>query len=218
MKPNVTRQMQKWEGKFGKSYTDRNTFSIAEFDDFYRKQYGISRTRMNTLFLKDIKNSVHTVLEVGCNIGMQLGLLEKTGLKDLYGIEYQDYAIDKARKLNSRLNIIKGSALDIPYKDGYFDLVFTSGVLIHISPEDLETALEEIYRVSKRYIWGFEYYADRYTEVKYRGNKGLLWKGDFCKLYEKKFRSLKLIRKEKYPYLSSNNVDCMFLFEKRQGS
>jgi len=58
----------------------------------------------------------------------------KNGINNLYGIELQQYAIEKAKALTKRINIIHGVADDIPFKDGYFDMVFTSGVLIHIHP------------------------------------------------------------------------------------
>ena len=37
---------------------------------------------------------------------------------------------------------MRASALDIPFKDGFFELVFTIGVLIHIPPKDLLVAMD----------------------------------------------------------------------------
>jgi len=67
------------------------------------------------------------ILEVGCNVGNQLRMLQRMGFNNLYGIELQQYAIEKAKALTKRINIIHGVADDIPFKDGYFDMVFTSG-------------------------------------------------------------------------------------------
>jgi len=52
------------------------------------------------------------------------------------------------------VNLIQGSVFDIPFKDKYFDMVFTAGVLIHVSPSDIKKVLKEIYRCSTKYIWG----------------------------------------------------------------
>jgi hypothetical protein len=92
--------------------------------------------------------------------------------------------------------------------------VFTSGVLIHIAPNDLERILDEMYRVSKRYIWGFEYFAEECTEIEYRGHKNRLWKNDFLRLWQDRHPSLKLLKQRKVPYLDSDNVDLMFLLAK----
>lgn len=43
-----------WKGKFGIEYTDRNTYSIEELDEFYLKTWGITRNSMNIEFLRDI--------------------------------------------------------------------------------------------------------------------------------------------------------------------
>ena len=128
-----TYQMGKWKGDFGKEYTDRNDLSVEGLDALYNENYGKTRTEINREFLKDLDPSLR-ILEVGSNLGVQLACLQKMGFTELYGIELQDYAVELSKSRTQSINIIKGSALDIPYKDGYFDLVFTSGLLIHISP------------------------------------------------------------------------------------
>ncbi|MCR8632374.1 MULTISPECIES: pseudaminic acid biosynthesis-associated methylase [Paenibacillus] len=211
----VTEQMEFWQGKFGQEYTERSTFTPKEIDLLYVEQYGISRTDMNKSFLDS--QSINRILEVGCNTGNQLLHLQSNGYEHLYGIELQSYAVEKSKGLSQRINIIQGSAFDIPYKDSYFDLVYTCGVLIHVAPDDINKALQEIYRTSKRYIWGFEYYSGEYEEINYRGHEGKLWRTNFVDLYLKLFPDLKLIKEQKYPYLTKEkHVDQMFLLEKPQ--
>ncbi|WP_332634565.1 pseudaminic acid biosynthesis-associated methylase [Halalkalibacter flavus] len=155
-------------------------------------------------------------LEVGCNVGNQLRHLQSMNYGNLYGVELQWYAVQKAKSLTKEINIIQGTAYDIPFKNKYFDLVFTSGVLIHISPTDIKKTIQEMYRVSKRYIWGFEYYSDTYKEVEYRGSNKALWKGDFASLFLTEFPDLRLVKQVKVPYLENENVDSMYLLEKVQ--
>jgi ubiquinone/menaquinone biosynthesis C-methylase UbiE len=62
------------------------------------------------------------------------------------GVEPNQYALELARALSVKVGILHGHSFDLPFKDGYFDLVFTAGVLIHIPLEDLPTALSEAYR------------------------------------------------------------------------
>lgn len=136
------------------------------------------------------------------------------GFKKLYGIEIQYDAVEKAKLSTKNINIIQGSAFDIPFKEEYFDLIFTSGVLIHISPYDLFLALKEIVKCTKRYIWGFEYYSDEPKEIIYRGNVGFLWKRNFANFYLQNFKKFKLIKEKKYKYVDNENIDQMFLIEK----
>lgn len=171
---------------------------------------------MNNSFLSGLGLENKRVLEVGCNVGNQLRMLQNMGFSNLYGIELQQYAVEKAKSLTKGINIIQGVGDDIPFKDGYFDMVFTSGVLIHISPDNINRVLDEIYRCTNEYIWGLEYFADDYTEVKYRGNNDLLWKTNFSKLYLDRYPGLELVKEEKFKYLNNDNVDIMFLLRKKK--
>ena len=214
MKIKEIPQLKKWNSDFGKKYTNRNIYSPAQLDKLYIQTWGVSRSQMIKEFLMPVKKDVVKVLEVGCNVGNQLRILQKFGFPELYGIEVQSYAIEKAKKITKNISIIKGSALDIPFKDGYFDLVFTADLLIHIPPKYIYKALDEIYRCAKKYIWGFEYFSEYYTAVEYRGNRNLLWKTDFSKLYLKRFNKLKIVKFKKYKYIHDKNSDAMFLFKK----
>jgi pseudaminic acid biosynthesis-associated methylase len=211
--PKVADQIQNWTGSFGREYTDRNALSLEEMEAMYESRYGLTRTELNERFLAEVDRSSR-ILEVGSNIGNQLLCLQQMGFQSLYGIEVQGYAVELSKCRTSHINIIEGSAFDIPYKDSYFDLVFTSGVLIHLHPSDVAEAMKEIHRCTKWYIWGFEYYAEKYTPVSYRGHENLLWKTDFARLYLENFDDVQLVKEERLQHLDSNNVDSMFLLRK----
>jgi len=215
-----TPQMQAWEGQFGKEYTDRNALTLEETDSLYLRNYGVTRTEMNDRFLGNLSRGMTilsrgmTILEVGSNTGTQLLFLQKAGFKNLYGIDANAYAVELSKARTKGINIILGSGFGTPFKDGFFDMVFTSGLLIHIAPTDIAQVLDEIYRCTKRYIWCFEYFAPKYMEVAYRGHNDLLWKANFCKMFLERFSGLKLVKEERFGYLDSDNVDTMFLLEK----
>jgi len=208
-----TEQIRTWRGNFGREYTDRNTYTPAELDEFYRRNYGITRTEVNERFLAAIPRDAR-ILEVGCNVGTQLLLLQLMGFRNLYGIEIQSCALSRAKGRLLGVVLTQASALAIPYPTRFFDLVFTSGVLIHIAPAELPVALGEIYRCAKQWIWGFEYYAPVMTEVPYRGHKALLWKTDYARCYLREFPELELVREERLRYLDNDNVDQAFLLHR----
>ena len=208
-----TKQMEQWGGQFGKEYTDRNVLSLEETELLYKKNYGITRTKMNSEFIGNLDRDLK-ILEVGSNTGTQLLYLQEAGWKNLYGIEINAYAVELSKSRTKGINIIQGSAFDIPFNDGFFDMVFTSGVLIHIAPEDIDRVLDQMYRCTRQYIWCFEYYAENYNKVNYRGHADLLWKTDFAKLFLERFSDLKLVKEKHFKYLYNENVDTMFLLQK----
>lgn len=170
----------------------------------------MKRSQLNTEFLGDLSRDIR-ILEVGSNVGTQLQMLQDMGFKNLYGVELQSYAVELSKKLTKDIQIIQGSAQDLPFKDGFFDLVFTSGVLIHINPTDLPAVLAEMLRVTRRWVWGFEYFAEKHEEIPYRNHSNLMWKGDFCQLFLDRDRNLKTLKRKKVPYLNSTNQDEMYL-------
>ena len=210
-----TAQTEIWKGEFGRDYTDRNTFDPAALDDLYRKNYGLTRTQINQTFLLHVPKE-QSFLEVGCNTGNQLLLLQRMGYTNLSGVELQPYALEIARSRAQNASLQQGSALALPFADAAFDVVFTSGVLIHISPADLPRAMDEIHRCARTYIWGMEYYAPSETEVTYRSRHGLLWKMDYARRYLERFADLELVREQHIPYLENANVDTVFLLRKKR--
>lgn len=213
----ATDQIQSWADEFGEQYTNRNTLSVEQLDALYLRNHNLSRTQLNLRFLRDLPHDSR-VLEVGCNSGNQLLALQRMGYQNLSGIEVQSYALDRARTRLQGANLLQASVLDIPFADGYFDLVFTSGVLIHVAPRDLKTALGEIHRCSASHVWGFEYYAARMTPVNYRGRQNLLWKGDYAQIYRDCFPDLELVEEMRLPYCENDNLDSMFMLRKVAGA
>jgi len=208
-------QMEQWGGDFGKEYTDRNALSLQDLEQLNKKQFGITRSEMNANFIGGMDRDIR-ILEVGSNIGNQLMILQDMGFSQLYGIDVQSYAVELAKSRTKNINIIQGSAFDIPFKDGFFDLVFTAGVLIHIAPQDINRVLDEIYRCTRRYIWGMEYYSEAYTEIPYRQHAQLLWKADFPQLFLDRFKNLALVKKKLFKYTQSDNVDAMYVLKKNE--
>jgi len=212
----LTQQENFWTGNFGREYTDRNSRHLDEWNDFYRRTWGHSKLEMNADFLADLAREAR-ILEVGCNTGMQLRGLQEAGFENLYGVEVQPYAVERAKEFTQHVNVVQGSGFDLPFKDEFFDVVCTNGVLIHIAPDDLPRLMSEMVRCSRRYIWGFEYYASETTGINYRGNEGFAWKSDFARLFLAQFPELRLIKQKLYSYVletERGNQDVMYLLEK----
>jgi pseudaminic acid biosynthesis-associated methylase len=176
-----TSQLDAWCGDFGKAYTDRNVEDPAALVRYFREMLG--------------GLELGRILEIGCNRGHNLVALEELFPEALVaGVEPNSYALGIARRSGKRLSTLQGDLFDIPFKDGFFDLVLTRGVLIHVALADLPDALNEIWRVSRRYILCAEYFAEQETVIPYRGHDDLLWKRDFRRHYLERFPGLKVVR------------------------
>jgi pseudaminic acid biosynthesis-associated methylase len=176
-----TPQLALWRSEFGRAYTDRNDRD---------KPARVGAWRM---LLADITPTC--VLEVGCNVGWNLVYLERLGVPELYGIEPQPEAVERARQRRPTFNVLHGTAFELPLRDRLCDLVFTSGVLIHIAPASLGDALDEIYRVSRRWIVAIEYDQPREQEIRYRGHAAALWKRDHGAAWQTRHPDLRLVRR-----------------------
>jgi pseudaminic acid biosynthesis-associated methylase len=178
----VQRLESLWSGEFGDQYVARNRAAAEGRGSFW------------TGLLREIE--VRSVLEVGCNLGGNLGWI--SGLvppRGVCGVDINEQALATLRQNLPGVNSFWASARDLPFRDARFDLVFTTGVLIHQAPESLPIVMSEIVRCSRKYVLCGEYYAERLTEVPYRGHSGALWKRDFGGLYQQLFPELVLRRK-----------------------
>jgi pseudaminic acid biosynthesis-associated methylase len=134
-----------------------------------------------------------SILEVGANLGVNLRALRTVTSARLHAVEPND----KARNILLRDQVVAAadlkssvaSAIDLP--DRAVDLTFTSGVLIHIHPDQLLESLTEIHRCSARWIACIEYFSDKPEMIPYRGHDDRLFKRDFGSYWLDNFTDLR---------------------------
>ena len=173
----------------GASIRTEIPWTPSRLDDLYRKNYGLTRTEINANFLADIPKEA-SFLEVGCNTGNQLLMLNRMGWSNLSAVELQPYAAEIASQRLSESLVKLGSALAVPFADSAFDVVFTSGVLIHIAPKIFLARWTKSIAPAGDTFGSSEYYAPEVTEVTYRSHRSLLWKMDFGRRYLERFDDL----------------------------
>jgi len=160
-----------WKKNFGDEYTDRKLV--------VHKSEGTSREQFWHDLLSMV-SGVKSVVEIGCNAGMNLEAIYKANQKlEITGVEPNKYALGKAIEIsNGRYKVTDGNVFDLP-PDLKADMIFTCTVLIHISPKDLMSAMHRIYDAANNVILIMEYYWPTLKEIEYRGLKSALWKQDY---------------------------------------
>ena len=107
-----TAQLTLWRSEFGARYTDRNDVeNLARLATWRGLLAGLD---------------VGRAIEVGCNVGWNLRYLRACGV-EAWGVEPQRYAIERARRVDPSLTLVPGTAFELPFRDAWFDLAFTSG-------------------------------------------------------------------------------------------
>lgn len=202
--PNEAKRLEElWAGDFGNEYIQRNL------------EVGKGRVPFWDMLLEEF--SVSNVLEVGCNIGVNLEWIGRhVPEHQVYGVDINLQALTEVHRRMPHVNAIWAPARSLPFKDAHFDLVFTTGVLIHQPPETLPLVMAEIVRCSRRYVLCGEYYAPNLEEVPYRGQPGSLFKQDFGGLYQRLFPGLTLKKQGFLPREGGGWDDLTYwLLEKR---
>jgi SAM-dependent methyltransferase len=85
----------------------------------------------------------HHILEAGCGTGHWLTHLQNWGIR--IGLDYSAGMLDKARQRDEALELIRGTAMRLPFRDKAFDLVFCVHALHHFS--DPSAFVHEAHRV-----------------------------------------------------------------------
>jgi pseudaminic acid biosynthesis-associated methylase len=201
-----TEQEAFWAGEFGSQYINRNPtdFELA------------ARLAMFARII-DRTKGVCSLIELGANIGNNLRVLDQL-LSDaeLAAVEINQDAVDVLRQWG-RTEVYHHSILDFR-TDRRYDLSLICGVLIHMNPQVLPQVYDQLYQLSKRYIFLAEYYNPTPVEIPYRGHSGKLFKRDFAGEMLDRFSDLRLLDYG-FVYHRDNNFPLddltWFLLEKK---
>lgn len=201
-----TEQETFWAGDFGNDYIGRNRSDLAVASSTAIFSKMLART-----------NKVGSVIEFGANIGINIrSIRHLLPHAELSAIEINASAAAELEKIGA-VDVRHQSILSFePEKQ--WDLAFTSVVLIHIAPEELNSVYDRLYRASSRYILINEYYNPTPVEVTYRGHRSKLFKRDFAGDMLDRFTDLELVDYG-FSYHRDHNFSqddkTWFLLEKR---
>ena len=139
---------KKMEQVWAESYPSVD--SIEDSESFYREsgfEGGFTPYINEILANPSLKFEKARLLEFGCDNGITLNYFRGRSI-ELYGVDINNTAIQKGRKLFPEFNLVRSFGIEIPFKDNYFDVVFVSAVLKHIRHEDRPAIYQELARVA----------------------------------------------------------------------
>ena len=165
---------------WAKTYADEYIKKNSQFD----REKGVSAWK---LMLEKV-GPINSILECGCNIGRNIDFLNvvlPSASKSI--IEISQPAFEFVSSRHELEHAFNGAIEDANFKQGSFDLVFTTGVLIHIHPDNLLKNMERMYKLSSGYILMGEYFNRTPIMLEYQGQKDKLFKRDFGKFFIENF-------------------------------
>lgn len=226
--------LNQWATEFGDEYSKRCDVDPEKRVDIYEKifdNFKWDKPERKILELGANRGhnlvAIETVLNLECRLFCQQTERSKMmieyeqrgfwlGTPIIRGVEPNRSAIALSDRPES---ISVGNLYDIPYIDNAFDVVFTSGVLIHIPRKGLEKAIQEMARVSSKYVMMIEYESKEEEGRHYREfDKDGVWSRDFGKELETVLPDWKLVKKVPVKELGDDGwgfTDCtVWIYEK----
>jgi hypothetical protein len=165
-----------WAGWYGIQYTTKFTVD-------WRERIPLLRWVLDTCALAG--HPVRSVLDVGTNAAWNLRALRDIDPSlQLEGLEINQHVAITGASMEFLVTCGNARHLAAHFRESAFDLVMTSGVLIHLPPEHVEEAMRAIARVARRWVLAIEYPSDVEIAVRKHGDTPRAWARPYCELYE----------------------------------
>lgn len=138
-----------WKHASGDEWVRRNADDI-DHDATDLKRLGKPRREMDEEYLVDVPRDV-PVLEVGSGYGRQLENMRQMGFSRLTGMD-----INLAGLHRSTSPGVQGDWTRLPFQAESFDMVCTTGTLMHVHPMKIRDVIDELVRVTRQWLFCFE--------------------------------------------------------------
>lgn len=174
----------------------QETFWAGEFgDDYVERCQGEALSASRTAVWAKILSScgpVNSVTEFGANIGLNMEAFRRLLPRAaLHAVEINARAVEKLRQRND-VDVHHGSLIDTA-PNSVSDIAVSCGVLIHIAPELLDRAYDQLAAAARHAVVISEYYNPTPVDVDYRGHQQRLFKRDFAGEFLDRHPEFKLV-------------------------
>jgi SAM-dependent methyltransferase len=151
------------------------------------EKYWLAAIPRTMWFLEELKKyEYESIYEIGCNSGRNLFKIKN---KVVGGIDINSKAIEFAKEKNPKGLFSVGAIQTMPLDK--FDIVFSSGVLLHIPPEDIRDVIKSMIGKAAKYVMHMETNGDNsilngpaHMKPKDKVNKKLFWEPNIVAIYK----------------------------------
>lgn len=140
-----------------KKIDEMNYVDLLSFVNEVNRAPGGKRSISQILRTVNFKTQMPRILEIGSNTGFTSIEISKQINASIIGIDVNKNAVNQANSnlnledesVQSQVRFMVGDAANIPFEDGYFDLVITGGATTFVNEDDRKRAVSEYRRVLK---------------------------------------------------------------------
>jgi ubiquinone/menaquinone biosynthesis C-methylase UbiE len=138
-----------------------NTRGKEYMDDFLESQFDKKEMFFQDLLTKELKMlSFVSIFEAGCGFGWNVKRIKKE-FPNVFpgGLDFSLPQLLNGQKYIPEVHMpcVQGDACNMPFKDNAFEVGFTMGVFMNIHPLNIDKAIDEMLRISKKYIIHIEW-------------------------------------------------------------
>lgn len=159
-----------WSGVFGVQYTTKFYVDWRERIPFMKKI--LERT------------GAKEILDVGTNAGWNLRAIRSADIDTkIEGLEINEHVAITAASMGFIVHVGAARFVGGNFPLGY-DLVITSGVLIHVPPNQLEQTMKSIFGASREWVLAIEYAAEEEKVIRSHDEVPRTWARPYGQLYQ----------------------------------
>ncbi|MCX5884687.1 MAG: class I SAM-dependent methyltransferase [Proteobacteria bacterium] len=141
-----------------------NSRGAGYFEEVFQSQHYTYEIFFQDMFINELRSlSFENFFEAGCGFGWNV----KRVKQEFPNVKIEGIDFSMPQLMNSKIYLphiympaVQGDACLMPFKDKAFDIGFTLGVFMNIHPAKIEKAIDEMIRVSKKYIIHLEWDQD----------------------------------------------------------
>ena len=185
---NLQEKSEKYWGKAINPKRRQQSYFDEYFDDECNKKS--LDFRVSKILNHD--PTINSILDVGCGYGAFLHEISNRNNKlKLGGIDICEEAINFCKKTTPKINFVNDKLNNITKHFKKYDIVYTSAVMVHQSPEVVDSLIDNFLKISKKYIIHFEdigndelICGEEEHNPEWRIHPTLQWKNNLIKSYK----------------------------------